>query len=66
MKLEKGYIRASDADKHVNLLIKEFNESIQVPGLGPVNCRCERGVMEVEIDIPEITNKNDDVKTYKG
>lgn len=64
VRLEKGYTRASEAEKYANSIAKKFDETIPVPGVGPVPCRCERGIMEVEIEGVEAPAKEVEVKTY--
>lgn len=51
IRLEKGYTQASKADGHVRSLVRNFTENMQVPGAGQVPCLCERGVLEVDIEM---------------
>ncbi len=49
VKIEKGYTSAGKAESDVNAKAKITTEGIMTPQ-GAVNCVCERGVFEVEID----------------
>lgn len=49
VKIEKAFSRASKADEYAKNLAKNYNETINTPS-GPVQCLCERGVIEIEIE----------------
>lgn len=49
IKFEKAYLQASKADEYVKELAKVYTETVTVPGVGPVDFLCERGVHELEI-----------------
>jgi hypothetical protein len=50
VKFEKAYTQASKADQYAQGLAKTTVETITVPGVGPVQFVCERGVHEIEVE----------------
>ncbi len=55
VRVEKAYTSAAKAEQYANALSKNFKDSIQVPGAGPVVCLCERGVIEIEVEVEPTT-----------
>jgi hypothetical protein len=49
VKIEKAFTRASKADEASKSLAKQFTETLQT-GSGPIECLCERGVVEIDVD----------------
>jgi hypothetical protein len=52
IKIEKAFKKASKADDFAKSLAKKYAETINTPQ-GPIQCVCERGVFEVEVDEEE-------------
>jgi len=50
VRFEKVFTQASKADAYAKGLAKSFTETITVPGVGPVQFVCERGVHESEVE----------------
>ena len=49
IKIENGYKSAGKAEAEVNAKTKTRTEQIVTPG-GPINCLCERGVFEIDVE----------------
>jgi hypothetical protein len=49
VRAEKAFTRASKADEYSKNLAKNYAENIQT-GSGPIECLCERGVVEIDVD----------------
>ncbi len=50
VKFDKCFTQASKADKYAKDMATSFTETITVPGVGPVQFVCERGVHEMEVE----------------
>ena len=50
VRFDKAFTTASKADQYVKTLAKTFTETINVPGQGPVNFVCERGVHDIDVE----------------
>lgn len=49
VRVEKAFTRASKADEFSKGLAKNYVENIQT-GSGPIECLCERGVVEIDVE----------------
>jgi hypothetical protein len=49
VKAEKAFLKSESADNFSKNLAKKYAETIQTPA-GPIQCVCERGVFEIEIE----------------
>ena len=49
VKMEKGFLQASKADEYAKSLARNYSESIPT-GSGPIQCVCERGVFEIDVE----------------
>lgn len=49
LKFEKTFLTEEEAKDYIKNLQKTFVETVQVPGVGPVEFFCERGVHELEV-----------------
>lgn len=49
IKAEKAFSKASLADEYAKKMARNYTEVIQT-ATGPMNCVCERGVFEMEIE----------------
>jgi len=52
VKTEKAFFKASKADEYAKNLATRYAESITTP-VGVMECVCERGVFEIEVDDSE-------------
>ena len=49
VKVDKAFLKASKADEYAKKLAVNYTETIQT-ATGPVQCVCERGVFEMDIE----------------
>jgi hypothetical protein len=49
VKVEKGFKTSAAAEQHAKSLISKYAENIQTP-TGLIECVCERGIFEIDID----------------
>jgi len=49
VKIEKAYKESSAAESYAKNLSKRYAETIPTPN-GPIDCVCERGVFEIDIE----------------
>ncbi len=49
VKVDKAFLQASKADEFAKTLARSYTESITTAS-GPIQCVCERGVFEMEVE----------------
>lgn len=62
VRVEKAFTRASKADEFSKNLAKNYTESLQT-GSGPIECLCERAVVEIDVEIDVETDVETDGPT---